>query len=86
MMPPNTPICRELMPSTLAVAPDKSGAPKSLIIAPIVACMTKKAMTAERAETSFSCFAIPMATPIAKISGRLSNTTEPAELSTCKIA
>ena len=74
------------MPSTLAVAPDRSGAPKSPIIAPMVACITKNAMTADRAETSFSCLAMPMATPMAKINGRLSNTTEPAALSTCKIA
>ena len=85
-MPPNTPICSESMPSTLAVAPDRPGAPKSRIIAPMAACMTKKAMTAESAATSFSRFAMPIAAPIAKISGRLSNTTEPAALSTCKIA
>ena len=85
-MPPNTPICSELMPKMLAVAPDNCGAPKSVIMAPMVACMMKNAITDERAATSFSCFAIPMDTPMAKIRGRLSNTTDPAALSTCRIA
>ena len=39
--------------------------------------MTKKAITADRAATSFSFFAIPIATPTAKISGRLSKTALP---------
>ena len=39
--------------------------------------ITKYAITAERADTSFSFFAIPMATPTANNSGRLSNTALP---------
>ena len=42
--------------------------------------MTRKAIMAERAATSFSAFAMPMATPTAKIIGRLSKITLPALL------
>ena len=43
----------------------------------IAVFITKYAITADSAETSFSFFAIPMATPTAKIKGRLSNTALP---------
>jgi hypothetical protein len=43
----------------------------------IATFITKYAISAERAATSFSFFAIPMATPTAKISGKLSNTALP---------
>ena len=43
-------------------------------------CMTRNAIMAERAATSFSALAMPMATPTANIMGRLSNITLPALL------
>jgi len=39
--------------------------------------MTKYAINADNAATSFSFFAIPIATPTAKINGKLSNTALP---------
>ena len=57
-----------------------------LIIAEIEACMMKNAIAADKAATSFSFFAIPMATPIANIIGKFANTMSPAWLNTCKRA
>ena len=48
------------------------------------AFMTKYAITADNAATSFSLFAIPMAHPTAKIIGRLSKRALPALLKTVK--
>ena len=48
--------------------------------------MIKKAITAARAATSFSFFAMPMATPMANTRGRLLNTTLPAALMTVNTA
>jgi hypothetical protein len=49
------------------------------------ACIIKKATTLESAATSFSFFAIPMATPMANIIGKLSNTILPAAFKTERI-
>ncbi len=46
----------------------------------------KNAIAAEIAATSFSFFAMPIATPIANIIGRFPNTMSPAALITCKMA
>ena len=87
MMPPNTPICKVWMPHTEAMVPSRTpGAtvPSGRIFPVMVStalmdtCMTKNAIMAERAATSFSALAMPMATPTANIMGRLSNTTFPA--------
>jgi len=51
--------------------------PVTVSIAWIAVFITKNAITADKAATSFSFFAIPMATPTAKINGRLSNTALP---------
>ncbi len=56
----------------------------SSIRALMAAFIIKNAMTADNAATDFSFFAIPIATPMAKRRGRLSNTTEPQALSTVK--
>ena len=55
-------------------------------IAPIAVCIMKKPIAPASAATSFSFFAIPMATPIAKMIGRFANTISPALLITVKIA
>ena len=72
------------MPTTSAVAPSNifSAPPLIVIIAPIDACIIKNAIAADSAATSFSFLAIPMATPIANIIGRLANTIFPASLIT----
>ena len=57
-----------------------------MIIAPIEACMIKNAIAAAKAATSFSFFAIPIATPIAKMIGKLANTMLPASFITVRIA
>lgn len=44
------------------------------------ACMTKNAIMADKAATSFSCFAMPMATPTAKMIGKLPKMMLPASL------
>ena len=79
MMPPKAPICSEVMPSTLAVAPSMnwSTPPVTSIMAEMAECMTRNATAAESAATSFSARALPMATPTAKMSGRLSKITPP---------
>ena len=76
------------MPTADVVAPSSmfSVPPLMVIIALIEACIMKNAMAAERAATSFSFLAIPMATPIAKIIGRFANTMLPASLMTWKMA
>ena len=56
----------------------------SSIRALMAAFIMKKAMTDDSAATAFSFFAIPMATPMANNSGRLSNTTAPQSLSTVR--
>ena len=80
MIPPNTPICKEVIPTTDVVAPLNivSVPPFNEIIAPMEACMTKNAIAAARAATAFSFFAIPIATPIAKMRGRFPNIIFPA--------
>ena len=50
------------------------------------ACITKKAITAESAATSFSFFAIPIATPMEKISGRFAKIMFPAEFMISRIS
>ena len=42
--------------------------------------MTKKAIMADKAATSFSCLAMPIATPTAKIIGKLPKMILPASL------
>ena len=42
--------------------------------------MTKKAIMADKAATSFSCLAMPMATPTANMMGRLPKMMLPASL------
>ena len=86
MMPPKAPICSEVMPSTLAVAPSMncSTPPVRSIMAEMAECMTRNATAAESAATSFSARAMPMATPTAKMSGRLSKMTPPQADSTVK--
>ena len=88
IIPPNTPICNEVIPTTSVVAPSSifSAPPLIVIMAPIDACIMKKAIAAASAATSFSFFAIPIATPIAKIIGRLVKTIFPASLITWNIA
>ena len=87
MIPPNTPICKDVIPQTSAVAPLNmlSVPPLIVIMALIDACMMKNAITADNAATSFSFFAIPIATPIANRIGRLANTIFPASFMTVKI-
>ena len=53
-----------------------------LIKALIEACIIKNAITEDNAATSFSFFAIPMATPIAKSIGRFEKTIFPASFIT----
>ena len=86
IIPPNTPICRDWIPHTevtvpsstfLAICPSAVISPLMRSMALIATFITKYAINAERAATSFSFFAIPMATPTAKISGKLSNTALP---------
>ena len=86
-MPPKAPICSEVIPSTVAVEPSSrfSTPPVRLIMAEMLECITKKETAAARAATSFSWRAIPMATPMAKIKGRLSKITPPHLLKTEKI-
>ena len=48
-------------------------------------CIIKNAITLASAATSFSRFAIPIATPIAKSNGKLSKTILPAALITVKM-
>ena len=75
------PTTEVVAPSSMALAP-----PWFVIIAPMDACIMKNAIAAEIAATSFSFFAIPIATPIAKMMGRFPNTMSPAALMTCKTA
>ena len=87
MMPPKTPIWKDMMPQEGAIVPSRTpGAivPSARICPPIFSmalqdvCMTKKAIMAESAATSFSAFAMPMATPTAKMIGRLPKIVLPA--------
>lgn len=103
MIPPNTPICRVLIPKTFVTEP--SSIPTACSTAPtmpamplpaassttgtvislpdstksawIAVCMMKNAITLANAATSFSCLAIPTATPMANNKGRLSKITLP---------
>ena len=63
--------------TSFAILPSAKIFPEILSIALIDTFITKYAMTAESADTSFSFFAIPIATPTAKMSGRLSNIALP---------
>ena len=87
MMPPKTPIWYDMMPQELAIVPSStpgaivpSGrmAPLSLSMALQALCMTKKEIMAARAATSRSALAMPMATPTAKMIGRLPKIVLPA--------
>ena len=75
-----------MIPHTSVVAPESidSAPPLISINAPIDACMIKNAITAESAATSFSFFAIPIATPIANIIGRFVKIIFPAAFIICK--
>ena len=86
MMPPKAPIWSDVMPRTLAVAPSMncSTPPVRSIMAEMAECITRNATPAERAATSFSARAMPIATPMAKMSGRLSKMTPPHAESTVK--
>ena len=86
MIPPNTPICSVLIPHTEAIVPSSTFLEivPSAAILPLISsilliemCITKYAISADNAATSFSFFAIPIATPTAKISGRLSKIALP---------
>ena len=72
------------MPTTFVREPAGKESPMPVIfnIALIAVCITKKATAPDNAATSFSFFAIPIATPIAKIIGRFANTTLPHSLKT----
>lgn len=86
IIPPNTPICSDWMPQTEVIVPSSTSEAivPSAAISPFTSSMpliatfiTKYAISADSAATSFSFFAIPIATPTAKINGRLSNTALP---------
>ena len=86
IIPPNTPICNVLIPQTEATVPSNTFfamEPSSRIlplifsIALIEIFITKNAITADNAATSFSFLAIPIATPTANNNGKLSNTALP---------
>ena len=96
-IPPNTPILSVVIPSISpyefgAINPfDTRFSQDSSTVAPfppirsivlIDVCIIIKEIAAANAATSFSFFAIPIATPIAKISGKLANTEFPAALIT----
>ena len=89
-MPPNTPICKESMPTTLAIVPSFIAPGSSLPVRDrrewMVVCMTKKAMAADSVAVAFSFSAMPRATPMAKMMGRLSKMTDPTAESSEKIA
>ena len=89
MIPPNTPICSVWIPQTLTTVPlstspasDPSSriSPITFSMPLIVAFITKKEIMAASAATSFSFFAIPIATPTANMIGRLSKIMFPALL------
>ena len=67
------------MPSMVVVelAAIASTPPAALIIALMAVFITRYAIAPDRAATSFSFFAIPMATPIAKSRARLLKTALP---------
>ena len=86
IIPPNTPICKDWIPQIEVMVPSNTfeAIVPSAVISPVITSIaliatfiTKNAINAESAATSFSFFAIPIATPTAKISGRLSNTALP---------
>ena len=87
IIPPNTPIWRDVIPNTSVVDPFSmlSAPPWTAIIALTAACIMKNAKAPDNAATSFSCFAIPIATPIANIIGKFVNTTFPAAFKTVNI-
>ena len=76
------------MPTTFVIEPAGrlSAMPVTLSIALIAVCMTKKAIAPANAATSFSFFAIPIATPIANRIGRLAKIISPHLFKTVKIA
>ena len=89
MIPPNTPICRVGIPSTFVMVPSRTNSatlpsantlPVFCKTALMEIFITRNAIIADRAATSFSAFAMPMATPTAKMIGRLSKMTLPALL------
>ncbi len=61
-----------------AIVPSARICPPIFSMALHAVCMTKKAIMAESAATSFSAFAMPMATPTAKMIGRLPKIVLPA--------
>ena len=86
MIPPKTPICKVFIPQTEAIVPSSTSfdmLPSERIFPFISSILlmdmfiTKYAITADKAETSFSFFAIPIATPTANNNGRLSKTALP---------
>ena len=89
MIPPNTPSAAFWIPQTLTTVPlstspasDPSSriSPITFSMPLIVAFITKKEIMAASAATSFSFFAIPIATPTANMIGRLSKIMFPALL------
>ena len=76
-----------MIPTVVATEPASilSAPPCTVIIAPIEACMIKKASAPANAATAFSALAIPMATPMANKIGRLENTILPASFITVSI-
>ena len=85
-MPPNTPVCRVVIPKDTVSEPSGSVLAASVmsIIALIAEFITRKAIAPASAATSFSFLAIPIATPIAKSRGRLSKITEPQSFKTVR--
>ena len=73
-----------MIPQTEVTAPASiASVPPFIVISALIdACMIKNAIAADSAATSFSFFAIPIATPMANRIGKLANTTFPASLIT----
>ena len=82
MMPPKTPICRVVIPSAEVVefSVIASTPPFAMMRTLIAVFITRYAIAPERAATSFSFLAMPIATPIANSSARLSKTALPVLL------